>query len=227
MTAGDRTSDYDFDLPADLIAQRPLARRDASRLMVIDRATGEIQHRTFVDIVATRRAKRRPGREPYARHSRAAARLARVRRPRGDSASQTARRRTLRGDGFAGREAQAGSPRDDRAGIRRRDSRGDRPAHAHRAARERPAARRGHRTAWPRPPSTVHRTAGCVRGRRAIPDGLRAREGIGRRADGGAALHAGVVVVARTRAASRPRRSCCTSARERSSRSRSTTRRRM
>jgi len=50
MTAGDRTSDYDFDLPLDLIAQRPLARRDASRLMVVDRATGEIQHKAFVDI---------------------------------------------------------------------------------------------------------------------------------------------------------------------------------
>jgi len=50
MTAGDRTPDYDFDLPHDLIAQRPLARRDASRLMVVDRATGEIQHGTFVDI---------------------------------------------------------------------------------------------------------------------------------------------------------------------------------
>ena len=44
MTKGDRTSDYDFDLPRDLIAQQPLARRDASRLMVVDRATGEIRH---------------------------------------------------------------------------------------------------------------------------------------------------------------------------------------
>ncbi len=50
MLVGDRTSDYDFNLPVDLIAQRPLARRDASRLMVVDRATGEIQHKAFVDI---------------------------------------------------------------------------------------------------------------------------------------------------------------------------------
>jgi S-adenosylmethionine:tRNA ribosyltransferase-isomerase len=47
---GERSSDYDFPLPQDLIAQRPLERRDASRLMVVDRASGEIRHGTFTDI---------------------------------------------------------------------------------------------------------------------------------------------------------------------------------
>ena len=47
---GSLTADYDFDLPHDLIAQRPLERRDASRLMVVDRESGEIQHKTFSDI---------------------------------------------------------------------------------------------------------------------------------------------------------------------------------
>ncbi|MEP6731695.1 MAG: tRNA preQ1(34) S-adenosylmethionine ribosyltransferase-isomerase QueA [bacterium] len=47
---GDLTSDYDFDLPPDLIAQAPLARRDASRLMVLDRATGTIAHQHFGDL---------------------------------------------------------------------------------------------------------------------------------------------------------------------------------
>jgi S-adenosylmethionine:tRNA ribosyltransferase-isomerase len=46
-----RTSDYDFTLPADRIAQMPAEPRDASRLMVLDRATGSISHRTFRDIV--------------------------------------------------------------------------------------------------------------------------------------------------------------------------------
>jgi S-adenosylmethionine:tRNA ribosyltransferase-isomerase len=50
MLVGDRTSDYDFALPSDLIAQRPLARRDASRLMVVDRANGEIRHEAFTAI---------------------------------------------------------------------------------------------------------------------------------------------------------------------------------
>jgi S-adenosylmethionine:tRNA ribosyltransferase-isomerase len=45
-----RTSDYDFDLPAELIAQIPLARRDESRLMIVDRATGTISHHIFRDL---------------------------------------------------------------------------------------------------------------------------------------------------------------------------------
>jgi S-adenosylmethionine:tRNA ribosyltransferase-isomerase len=44
------TADYDFALPPELIAQTPLARRDASRLMVLDRATQTISHRTFTDL---------------------------------------------------------------------------------------------------------------------------------------------------------------------------------
>jgi S-adenosylmethionine:tRNA ribosyltransferase-isomerase len=46
-----RTSDYDYSLPAELIAQAPLARRDDSRLMVLRRATGEIEHREFRDLL--------------------------------------------------------------------------------------------------------------------------------------------------------------------------------
>jgi len=51
MTIGERTSHYDFELPRELIAQHPLAERDASRLMVVDRARGTIAHRSFRDIV--------------------------------------------------------------------------------------------------------------------------------------------------------------------------------
>lgn len=47
---GLRTADYDFALPPELIAQAPLAQRDASRLMVVDRAAGTVAHRTFADL---------------------------------------------------------------------------------------------------------------------------------------------------------------------------------
>lgn len=50
MTRGLKTSDYDFALPLDRIAQSPVPRRDESRLMVVDRASGTIAHRRFSDV---------------------------------------------------------------------------------------------------------------------------------------------------------------------------------
>ena len=47
---GTRTSHYDFDLPVDLIAQQPAERRSDSRMMVVNRSTGEITHRHFSDL---------------------------------------------------------------------------------------------------------------------------------------------------------------------------------
>jgi S-adenosylmethionine:tRNA ribosyltransferase-isomerase len=48
---GTLTSHYDFDLPLDRIAQRPTERRDESRLMIVNRTTGEITHKHFSDLV--------------------------------------------------------------------------------------------------------------------------------------------------------------------------------
>ena len=42
-----RTADFDYQLPDALIAQQPLAERTAARLMVVDRATGQIRHEQF------------------------------------------------------------------------------------------------------------------------------------------------------------------------------------
>ena len=46
-----RTRDFWYDLPEELIAQTPLVQRDASRLLVMDRVTGEICHKHFFDIL--------------------------------------------------------------------------------------------------------------------------------------------------------------------------------
>ena len=46
-----KTSDFYYDLPEELIAQTPLEQRDTSRLMALDRKTGEVTHRHFYDIL--------------------------------------------------------------------------------------------------------------------------------------------------------------------------------
>src|SRR5213083_2142591 len=45
-----RLEELDYDLPPGLIAQRPQARRDESRLLVYERVTGKVDHRTFADL---------------------------------------------------------------------------------------------------------------------------------------------------------------------------------
>lgn len=46
-----KTHDFYYELPEELIAQTPLQQRDASRLMVLNRVTGEIEHKHFYDII--------------------------------------------------------------------------------------------------------------------------------------------------------------------------------
>ena len=46
-----KTSDYWYHLPEELIAQTPLQQRDSSRLLVLDKDSGEVKHRHFYDII--------------------------------------------------------------------------------------------------------------------------------------------------------------------------------
>ena len=46
-----KTSDFYYELPEELIAQTPLQQRDASRLMVLDRESGQVSHRHFYDVI--------------------------------------------------------------------------------------------------------------------------------------------------------------------------------
>lgn len=46
-----KTSDFYYDLPQELIAQTPMEPRDMSRLMVIDKNTGEVEHKIFKDLI--------------------------------------------------------------------------------------------------------------------------------------------------------------------------------
>jgi len=45
-----RLDELDYNLPTELIAQRPLEQRDASRLLSLDRGTGAIEDRTFREL---------------------------------------------------------------------------------------------------------------------------------------------------------------------------------
>ena len=50
MVCSMRLSEFDYQLPPELIAQEPTTERDASRLLVLSRASGQVAHRTFSDL---------------------------------------------------------------------------------------------------------------------------------------------------------------------------------
>src|ERR1035441_778219 len=47
-----RTADFDYELPPELIAQAPAPQRDESRLLVLHRGSGQVEHRRFRDLLA-------------------------------------------------------------------------------------------------------------------------------------------------------------------------------
>ena len=46
-----KVEDFNFDLPEELIAQTPLDKRDESRMLVLDKKTGNIEHKKFLNLV--------------------------------------------------------------------------------------------------------------------------------------------------------------------------------
>ena len=46
-----KLSEFEFELPVNLIAEFPADQRDESRLMVVHRDTGKIEHKTFKDVI--------------------------------------------------------------------------------------------------------------------------------------------------------------------------------
>ena len=46
-----KLSQFNFDLPEELLANRPAENRDESRLMIIDRKTGKFEHKIFKDLI--------------------------------------------------------------------------------------------------------------------------------------------------------------------------------
>ena len=46
-----KVDDFDYYLPEELIAQVPIEQRDSSRLLVLDKETGEVEHKHFFDII--------------------------------------------------------------------------------------------------------------------------------------------------------------------------------
>ena len=176
-------------LPAELIAQHPLERRDESRLLVYSRATGEVRHRVFRDLpdeLAGRDARRR---ERHARRAGADP----------DRASRAARcccSSALGGDEW---EGLARPTRRLRAG--RRYGPVELLEHLGEGRwRLRLTGEPGRRGAA----AAVHHRA--ARRPRALPDGLRAPAGSAAAPTAGPALHAGAARAARRRARDAPRR---------------------
>ena len=95
--------DFYYDLPQELIAQDPLEDRSSSRLMVLDKATGEVEHRHFKDIVDYLR----PGDCLVINNTKVIpARLYGVKEGTEDSSAQEKRKRCLGDPGQTGKKMQ-------------------------------------------------------------------------------------------------------------------------
>ena len=179
--------ELDYDLPAELIAQHPAARRDESRLLVYSRATGEVEHRVFRELpgAASTRWRSSTTRGSCRRGSRSSSRAARCCCSSSSTATCGRRSRARRGACARARGYGASSC----------SSIWARGAGACASTASRPVSA-------PLPPYITEPLEDAG----ALPDGLRARARLGGRADRGAALHAGGARAARRRARDAARR---------------------
>ena len=177
-----KVSELDYELPSELIAQRPLERRDDSRLLVYDRASGEVAHRRFSELpeqleggelVVANDTRVIPAR---IRSSTLAAKSCCW-----NGVARTASGRRSRGPPGVSSPVAATA----RSSCSSTSARG---AGCSGSTVSRPARRR------------CRRTSRSARRSRALPDRLRRRGGLGRRADRRTAFHAGAPGAARRRA---------------------------
>ena len=184
----------DYELPAELVAQHPPDRRDDARLLVCDRVTGDVRHRSVADL-----PDEAGGRLVVVNDTRVVpARLA-VRRASGGAVEVLLVERVA--DDALGGARPPVAPAPGGGDARR----GRRVRRAARVARRRQVAdpARG-RAARRAAPAALHPRA--ARRPRALPDGLRDGDGLGRGADRGPPLHARAARAGRARADHAPRR---------------------
>ena len=200
-----RVDDFDYDLPPEAIAQVPAEPRDASRLLVLDRATGAIEHARFADIGRWLEA----GDLLVVNDSRVlAGTAARDSAPGGGSAEVLLLRPTGDEPGGAWEAlvrpsrrlvvgAEVTLPSGHRVEV------GERLPDGMRLVQARRRSVRGHGRdgAMPLPPYIRD----TLDPGRALPDGVRGSPGVGCRADGRPALHAGAARAARGRGVSHGR----------------------
>jgi len=172
-------TELDYELPKELIAQHPLEPRDASRLLVYSRESGEIRHRSFGDLVD----ELPPGTVTVVNDTRVVPGRIAIERPRGE---------VLLLERLGGDEWGGTRPPDAPSSRRRALRRGGAARAPRCGALAPPARRRGRR---PDTASAVYHRAACRPC--PLPDRVRVGGWLGCGADGRVALHAEAARAAR------------------------------
>ena len=183
------TSELDYDLPSELIAQHPPERRDASRLLVYDRSTGAVRHRGFAEL-----PDELSGELAVVNDTRVVPARIRIERPKGEVLLLERSPKAVTASGSRSRARRAGSRRVNGSAPSSCSSTSARAAGGFGSRASRTARRRCLRTSPSRSRSGP------------LPDRLRGRGRLRRSTHRRAALHARAPRPARRRARDAPRR---------------------